>query len=69
MSARGRELTRISLVDQSLEIVYDSLVKPECPIIDYLTRYIIQYYSPSKIAGPDWFFLWYMASINTAITT
>ena len=33
------ELTRISLVDESMNIIYDSLVKPENPITDYLTRY------------------------------
>ncbi|XP_054013125.1 RNA exonuclease 5 isoform X2 [Hylaeus anthracinus] len=33
------ELTRISLVDESMNIIYDSLVKPERPIIDYLTRF------------------------------
>lgn len=39
MSERGRELTRISVVDQCHEVVYDSLVKPELPITDYLTRF------------------------------
>ncbi|XP_031846149.1 RNA exonuclease 5 [Nomia melanderi] len=33
------ELTRISLVDESMNIIYDSLVKPENTIIDYLTRF------------------------------
>ncbi|KOC64497.1 Putative RNA exonuclease NEF-sp [Habropoda laboriosa] len=33
------ELTRISLVDESMNVIYDGLVKPENPIIDYLTRY------------------------------
>ncbi|XP_012220139.1 RNA exonuclease 5 [Linepithema humile] len=33
------ELTRISIVDESMNIVYDSLVKPENPITNYLTRY------------------------------
>ncbi|XP_043282190.1 RNA exonuclease 5 [Venturia canescens] len=33
------ELTRISLVNEKMEIVYDSLVKPENNITDYLTRY------------------------------
>nr|XP_033334384.1 uncharacterized exonuclease C637.09 [Megalopta genalis] len=33
------ELTRISIVDESLNIIYDSLVVPENPITDYLTRF------------------------------
>ncbi|XP_043508412.1 small RNA degrading nuclease 5 isoform X3 [Frieseomelitta varia] len=33
------ELTRISLVDESMKIIYDSLVKPDNPIMDYLTRF------------------------------
>ncbi|XP_076657919.1 uncharacterized protein LOC143364766 [Halictus rubicundus] len=33
------ELTRISLVDESMKIIYDSLVKPENRITDYLTRF------------------------------
>lgn len=33
------ELTRISLVDESMKIIYDTLVLPENPITDYLTRF------------------------------
>ncbi|CAL7935248.1 unnamed protein product [Xylocopa violacea] len=33
------ELTRISLVDERMNIIYDSLVKPDNPITDYLTRF------------------------------
>lgn len=33
------ELARISIVDESLNIIYDSLVKPEDRIADYLTQY------------------------------
>lgn len=33
------ELTRISLVDESFNVVYDTLVKPKNQIIDYLTQY------------------------------
>lgn len=33
------ELTKISIVDEELRIVYNELVKPENPITNYLTRY------------------------------
>lgn len=33
------ELTKVSIVDEEMRIVYDELVKPENPITDYLTRY------------------------------
>ncbi|XP_018362663.1 PREDICTED: putative RNA exonuclease NEF-sp [Trachymyrmex cornetzi] len=33
------ELTRISIVDEDMNVIYDSLVKPENVITDYLTRY------------------------------
>ena len=39
LSSRGKELTRISVTDSTHQVVYDTLVKPENPIIDYLTRY------------------------------
>ena len=35
----GLELSRITLVDLNGNIVYNKLVKPENPIIDYLTKY------------------------------
>lgn len=34
----GSELTRVSVVDSKGTRVYDSLVKPDKPITDYLTR-------------------------------
>lgn len=33
------ELARITIVDESMKIIYDSLVKPENAITNYLTRY------------------------------
>lgn len=37
----GLELTRVTVIDQDLNTVYESLVKPENPIIDYNSRYIL----------------------------
>lgn len=39
MTCAGSELTRVSVVNEKLEIVYESLVKPYNEIVDYLTRY------------------------------
>lgn len=33
------ELTRISIVNENLEVVYDTLVKPYNKITDYVTRF------------------------------
>lgn len=41
VTANGMELTRVSVVDESMTLVYDSVVKPDLPIIDYLTRYVL----------------------------
>lgn len=35
----GLELARVSLVNEALKCVYDVLVKPENPILDYKTKY------------------------------
>ncbi|TNY23327.1 ribonuclease H [Rhodotorula diobovata] len=35
----GSELTRLSVVDLAGKRIYDKLVKPDKPIVDYLTRY------------------------------
>lgn len=35
----GKELTRISIVNFKGDVVYDAYVKPQNPIIDYLTKY------------------------------
>lgn len=37
----GLELTRVTVVDRDLNTVYESLVKPGNPVIDYNTRYVI----------------------------
>jgi DNA polymerase III epsilon subunit-like protein len=38
-SAQKNEVTRVSVVNEQEEVVFDSLVKPKNPIIDYLTQY------------------------------
>ena len=35
----GLELARVSLVNEDLECIYDKLVKPENPVLDYKTQY------------------------------
>jgi len=39
LSSEGRELTRVSVVNESLEVVYDTYVKPKAEITNYLTEY------------------------------
>ncbi|QLG72961.1 hypothetical protein HG535_0E00450 [Zygotorulaspora mrakii] len=39
LSEEGYVLTRVSIVDFDSNVVYDKLVKPDQPIIDYLTQY------------------------------
>lgn len=38
-TTNGLDLTRVTVIDSSLNVVYESLVKPLNPIIDYNTRY------------------------------
>ncbi|XXQ37898.1 Exonuclease domain-containing protein [Plasmodiophora brassicae] len=38
-TANGLELTRLSVVDADLVVLYDTLVRPASPIVDYNTRY------------------------------
>ena len=38
-TAQGLELARVSLVNEALECIYDKLVKPENPVIDYKTQF------------------------------
>ncbi|CAG8797223.1 9026_t:CDS:10, partial [Gigaspora margarita] len=37
ITADGPALTRVSIIDDKLKVVYDSYVKPDLPIINYLT--------------------------------
>jgi len=39
---QGSEITRVTLVDYQGNTLYDELVKPVNPIIDYLTTYVWQ---------------------------
>eukprot|EP00126_Sphaerothecum_destruens_P012453 Sdes_comp21346_c0_seq1m19988 len=39
VTQNGNELTRVSLLDASLTVIYDQLVKPAAPILDYNTQY------------------------------
>ena len=36
-SSEGKELTRVSVVNENLDVVYDTYVKPKAEITDYLT--------------------------------
>ena len=36
---RGSELARISVVTEDTECIYDTLVRPELPVLDYRTKY------------------------------
>ncbi|CAD6203444.1 GSCOCG00009765001-RA-CDS [Cotesia congregata] len=38
-TTEGRELTRICIVDEQMNVVYETLVKPENKIVNYLTEY------------------------------
>lgn len=41
------DLARVSFVDENLQVVYDSYVKPWAPVRDYVTRYV-NYWQPIK---------------------
>ena len=36
----GMQLARVSVVDMHLNVVYEKVVKPSHPIVDYNTRYM-----------------------------
>ena len=36
----GLELTRVTLINLNLETVYESIVRPSHPIVDYNTRWV-----------------------------
>ena len=38
-TGNGSELARVSVVNENLECIYDTFVKPDSPIIDYRTKY------------------------------
>lgn len=38
-TSKGLELARVSIVNESLECIYDTLVKPDLPVLDYKTKF------------------------------
>ena len=39
-TTEGNELTRITVINSNGDVVYEQLVKPENPILDYNTRWV-----------------------------
>lgn len=40
-TTHGLELTRVTVVDPKLQVVYDAFVKPDGEVVDYDIRYAI----------------------------
>ena len=40
ITTQGSELARVSVVTEGYEPIYDELVKPPNPVLDYVTRYV-----------------------------
>ncbi|KAM9832218.1 RNA exonuclease 1 homolog [Neosynchiropus ocellatus] len=36
---QGLELTRVTVIDSNLKVIYDTFVKPQSPVVDYNTRF------------------------------
>lgn len=41
-TTQGLELARVTVVNSSLQVIYDTFVQPENEVIDYNTRYTHQ---------------------------
>ncbi|KAG7279407.1 hypothetical protein CRUP_024226, partial [Coryphaenoides rupestris] len=38
-TTQGLELTRVTVIDSRLKVIYDTFVKPDCKVVDYNTRF------------------------------
>lgn len=39
LTTEGTEVTRVTVVNENQDTVYDTLIKPDRPVLDYCTRY------------------------------
>lgn len=37
---QGLELTRVTVIDSEMKVIYDTFVKPESKVVDYNTRWV-----------------------------